>query len=60
MPIAPEKSEGLATVAEVLMLTLDTENMVKHIPKDKLQDIAEIITKMVKTRKATSWELQLN
>ena len=33
--------------------------MVIHIPQDKLQDIAQIITKMVKTRKATSWELQL-
>ena len=32
--------------------------MVIRIPQDKLQDIAQIITKMVKTRKVTSWELQ--
>ena len=58
MPIAPEKSEGPATVLEFLGLTLDTEQMVIHIPKDKLQDIVCIITKMVKTRKAMSWKLQ--
>ena len=58
MPITPEKSEGPATVVEFLGLTLDTDNMVICIPQDKLQDIAHIITKMVKTRKATSWELQ--
>ena len=32
--------------------------MVIHIPEDKLRDIADIIIKMVKTRKAMSWELQ--
>ena len=57
MPIAPEKSEGLTTVVEFLGLTLDTDNMVICIPQDKLQDITQIITKMVKTRKAMSWEL---
>ena len=58
MPIAPEKSEGPATVVEFLGLMIDTEHMVICIPQDKLQDIAHIITKMIKTRKATSWELQ--
>ena len=58
MPIPPEKSEGPAIVVEILGLILDTEHMVICIPQDKLQDIAHIITKMVKTRKATSWELQ--
>ena len=58
MPIAPEKSEGPATVVEFLGSILDTEQMVIHIPEDKLQDISEIITKMIKTRKATSWESQ--
>ena len=58
MPIAPEKSEGPSTVIEFLGLTLDIDNMVIHIPQDKLQDIAQIITKMVKTRKTMSWELQ--
>ena len=33
--------------------------MVICIPPDKLQDIVQIISKMVKNRKATSWELQL-
>ena len=32
--------------------------MVICIPPDKLQDIVHIITKMVKTGKAMSWELQ--
>ena len=59
MPIAPEKSEGPTTVEEFLRLTLDTDNMVIHIVQDKLQDITQIITKIVKTRKAMSWELQL-
>ena len=58
MPIASEKSECLSIVVEFLGLTLDTEQMVICIPKDKLQDITQIITKMIKTRKATSWELQ--
>ena len=58
MPIAPEKSEGPTIVVEFLGLTLDTDNMVIHIPQDKLQDITQIITKMVKTRKTLSWELQ--
>ena len=58
MPITPEKSEDPATVVGFLELTLDTDSMVICIPQDKLQDIADIITKMVKTRKATSWELQ--
>ena len=58
MPIAPEKSEDLATMVEFLGLTLDTNYMVIHIPPDKLQDIAQIISKMVKNRKTMSWELQ--
>ena len=58
MPIASEKSEGPATVVEFLGLTIDTDNMVIHILQDKLQDTVQIITKMVKTRKAVSWELQ--
>ena len=58
MPIAPEKSEGPTMVVEFLGLTLDTDNMVIYIPQDKLQDITKIITKMVKTRKAMSWDLQ--
>ena len=45
----PEKSEGPATVVEFLGLTLVAENMVIHIPMDKLQDTADIITKMVET-----------
>ena len=40
IPIASEKSEGLATMVEFLGLTLDTDNKVIHIPQDKLQDIA--------------------
>ena len=52
------RNEGPATVMEVLGLTLDTENMVICIPQDKLHDIADIINKMIKTRKATSWEWQ--
>ena len=59
IPIAPEKSEGPATVVEFLGLRLDTEQMIIHIPEDKLQDIAGIIAKMIKVRKATSWALQL-
>ena len=58
MPITPEKLEGPATVVEFLGLTLDTEHMIIHIPEDKLEDIAGIIAKMIKARKATSWELQ--
>ena len=56
MPIAPEKSEG--PVVEFLGLTIDTNSMVIRIPNDKLQDIAQIVSKMIKQRKATSWELQ--
>ena len=48
MPIAPEKSEGPATVVEFLGLMIDTELMVFRIPQDKLQDIAHIITKISK------------
>ena len=58
MPIVPEKSEGSSTIVEFLGLTLDTELMVVHIPAEKLQDIKTIIGKMLKSRKATSWELQ--
>ena len=56
MPIAPEKSEGPATVVEFLGLMIDTVLMMICIPQDKLKDIAHIMTKMIKTRKATSWE----
>ena len=58
MPIAPEKSEGPATVVELLGLTLDTEHIIIHISEDKLQDIAGIIAMMIKASKSTSWELQ--
>ena len=58
MPIASEKSEGPSTVVEFLGLTIDTNYMVIWILHDKLHDIARIISKMVKQRKATSWELQ--
>ena len=54
MPITPEKSEGRATVVEFLVLTLNTDYMIIHIPPVKLQDIVQIILKMVKSRKALS------
>ena len=40
MPIAPDKSEGPATVIKFLGLTLDTSLMVIRVPSDKLQDIS--------------------
>ena len=58
MLIAPEKSEGPSTVVKFLGLTIDTNSMVIRIPHDKLQDTVKIISKMIKQRKATSWELQ--
>ena len=58
MPIALDKSEGPATVIEFLGLTTDSNLMVVHIPQDKLNDIFIILTKMIHSRKATSWELQ--
>ena len=58
MPIAPEKSEGSTTVVDFLGLTPDTTCMVIRVPEDKMRDIASIIAKMIKTRKAMSWELQ--
>ena len=58
MPIAPEKSEGPASVVDFLGLTLNTNLMVIHIPQDKLTEMTQIINKMIKNRKATSWEFQ--
>ena len=58
MPIAPEKLEGPATVVEFLGLMFDTDYMVICIPPDKLQDIMQIILKMVKKRNHKLWELQ--
>ena len=58
MPITPEKLEGPVVVVEFLGLTLDPQFMVIWVPQDKLKDILQIISKMIKDCKATSWELQ--
>ena len=58
MPIALDKAEGPTTVIEFLGLTIDSNLMVVRVPQDKLHDISAILTKMIRSRKATSWELQ--
>ena len=58
MPITSDKVEGPTTVIEFLGLTIDSNLMVVHVPQDKLHDISAILTKMIHSRKATSWELQ--
>ena len=58
IPIAPEKSQGPVTLVEFLELTLDIDFMVVRVPLDKLRDRSNLLCKMIKNRKATSWELQ--
>ena len=45
-------------IRRFLGLTLDTSLMVIRVAPEKLQDISAIISRMLKSRKVTSWKLQ--
>ena len=58
MPILPDKSVGPVQVIKFLGLTINSVLMVVWVPDDKLQDIRNILTTMIKKWKATGYELE--
>ncbi len=58
VPIANEKSVGPTTVLEYLGLTIDTVNMLVKIPDDKILELKEKLSFVLKSKKAILKVLQ--
>jgi hypothetical protein len=58
VPIANEKSVGPTTVLEYLGLTIDTVNMLVKIPDDKILELKEKMSFVLKSKKAILKVLQ--
>ena len=57
IPLALEKVEGPSHSLTFLGITLDTQQMMAHLPKDKLQRIRTLLAGWLKKRKATKREI---
>ena len=57
IPLALEKVEGPSHSLTFLGITLDTQQMMAHLPKDKLQRIRTLLAAWLKKRKATKKEI---
>ena len=58
VPVAEEKTVGPSTTIEYLGLTIDTQEMVIKIPKDKIDELCENILFMLNSKKVTLKHLQ--
>lgn len=58
VPLAPEKTEGPATVVKFLGIVIDAERMECRLPDDKLRELKEVVRGAEGKRKLRLKELQ--